>query len=226
MGINLNPFISMSTGRPFNITLGRDLNGDTRFTERPSLAAADATCSLIIRCTPFGKFNTLPAPGEELIPRNYGQGPGSVSVNMRVSKTWNFGHEGGSTATNRNNQNRDGQQQQGDRQRTMMGGMGGGRPGGGGPGGEGGGARGGFGGGGFGGGGFGGGGGNAAGRYSLTFSMNFQNLFNHTNLANPVGNLSSRLFGESTSTQGGFGGFGGGSTAYNRRIDASLRFSF
>jgi len=231
-GINLNPFISMSTGRPFNITLGRDLNGDTRFTERPSLAPADATCSLIIRCTPFGKFNTLPALGEELIPRNYGQGPGSVSVNMRVSKTWNFGREGGgSAAANKNTQNSDGQQQQGDRQRAMMGGMGGGRPGGGGapggggPGGAGGGARGGFGGGGFGGGGFGGGGGNAAGRYSLTFSLNFQNLFNHTNLANPVGNLSSRLFGESTSTQGGFGGFGA-PAAYNRRIDASLRFSF
>ncbi|HEX7296437.1 MAG TPA: TonB-dependent receptor, partial [Pyrinomonadaceae bacterium] len=223
-GINLNPFISMSTGRPFNITLGRDLNGDTRFTERPSLAPAGATCSLIIRCTPFGNFNTLPAVGEALIPRNFGQGPGSVSVNMRVSKTWTFGSEGNGSA---NNQNRDGQQQQGgDRNRAMMGGMGGGRPGGGGPGGGGpGGGRGGFGGGGFGGGGFGGGGGNAGGRYSLTFSLNFQNLFNHANLGNPVGNLSSRLFGESTSTQGGFGGFGA-PAAYNRRIDASVRFSF
>jgi len=56
--------------------------------------------------------------------------------------------------------------------------------------------------------------------------MNFQNLLNHANLGNPVGNLSSGLFGQSTSTTGGFGGFGGGSTAYNRRIDASLRFSF
>jgi hypothetical protein len=102
---------------------------------------------------------------------------------------------------------------------------GGGSPSGGGPGG-GGGDRG-FGGGGGGGrGGFGGGGGNTGGRYSLTFSMNFQNILNHANLGNPVGNLSSRLFGQSTSTSGGFGGFGGASAAYNRRIDASLRFSF
>ena len=69
--------------------------------------------------------------------------------------------------------------------------MGGGRgPGGpGGPGGGGGGR--GFPGGGGGGGGF-GGGGNAGGRYNLTFSLNFNNILNHANLANPVGNLGSR----------------------------------
>jgi hypothetical protein len=231
-GVSLNPFISLNTGRPFNITLGRDLNGDTRFTERPSFAPEGAACSLIIRCTPFGNFNTNPAIGEVRIPRNFGEGPSSVSVNMRVSKTWSFGREGGSANAN-NQQNRGGQGQGNDGQRTTMmgGGMAGGaRPGGGGPGGggPGGGGDRGFGGGGGGGrgGGFGGGGGNAGGRYSLTFSMNFQNLLNHANLGNPVGNLSSGLFGQSTSTTGGFGGFGGGSTAYNRRIDASLRFTF
>jgi len=55
--------------------------------------------------------------------------------------------------------------------------------------------------------------------------LNFQNLLNHANLNNPVGNLGSRLFGQSTSTTG-FGGFGNASQAYNRRIDASIRFSF
>jgi hypothetical protein len=102
--------------------------------------------------------------------------------------------------------------------------MGGGRgPGGGG----GGGGRGGFPGGGGGGprgGGFGGGGGNT-GRYNLTFSLNFNNILNHVNLGNPVGNLGSSLFGQSTSTGGSFG-FGGGNPAYNRRVDAQLRFSF
>ena len=75
------------------------------------------------------------------------------------------------------------------------------------------------------GGGFGGGGG-GNGRYNLTFSVNFQNLLNHVNLNNPVGNLGSGLFGQSTATTGGFGGFGGGTAAYNRRIDAQIRFSF
>jgi CspA family cold shock protein len=102
--------------------------------------------------------------------------------------------------------------------------MGGGMAGGRGPGGPGGGARGGF--GGPDRGGFGGGGSAGSSKYSLTFSLNFQNILNHTNLAAPVGNLGSGLFGESTSTAGGFGGFGAAPSAYNRRIDAQIRFSF
>jgi Carboxypeptidase regulatory-like domain/TonB dependent receptor len=220
-GISFNPFVIIQSGRPFNITLGRDLNGDTRFTERPSFAPDGASCAAInIRCTPFGNFNLTPAVGELRIPRNFGHSPGSVTVNMRVSKTWSFGSEGGSEQANQ--QNREGQRQGNDRRggTTMVGGgMAGGAQRGGGPGGGGPGGRGGFGGGGF------GGGGTSGGRYSLTFSLNFQNLLNHTNLGTPVGNLSSRLFGQSTSTTG-FGGFGTGPSAYTRRIDAQIRFNF
>ncbi|HKG77981.1 MAG TPA: hypothetical protein VKA78_01150, partial [Pyrinomonadaceae bacterium] len=207
----------------FNITLGRDLNGDTFNQERPAFAPPGANCDdPNIKCTPFGNFKLNFAPGDVMIPRNFGEGPGSTTVNLRVSKTWSFGSEG--RAANAN-QRQDGQRNEG--QRGVMGGMAGrgpGGPGAGGPGGAGGG-RGGFGGGGPGGG-FGGGGGNAGGRYNLTFSLNFQNLLNHTNLSNPVGNLGSQLFGQSTSTIGGFGGFGAAGAAYNRRIDAQIRFSF
>ena len=70
------------------------------------------------------------------------------------------------------------------------------------------------------------GGGAGNGRYNLTFSLNFQNLLNHTNFGLPVGNLGSSFFGQSTSTTGGFGGFGASNPAYNRRIDAQIRFSF
>jgi hypothetical protein len=217
-GITLNPFVILQSGRPFNITLGRDLNNDTVNNERPALAPAGASCTdANIRCTPFGNFKINLGPNDVMIPRNFTQGPGSINVNVRVSKTWSFGSEGGANANQQNRQ--DGQRNEG-QQRTMVGGgMAGGRaPGGGGPGGPGG--------GGFrgpGGGGFGGGGGN--GRYNLTFSLNFQNLLNHPNFANPVGNLGSSFFGQSTSTSG-FGGFGAGNPAYNRRIDASIRFSF
>ena len=220
--VSLNPFVILQSGRPFNITLGRDLNGDTFNLERPALAPAGANCDdPNIRCTPFGNFKLNPGPGDVIIPRNFAEGPGSVTVNLRVSKTWSFGSEGGSSSANQNRQ--DGQRD--GRNATMMGGgmAGGGRgPGGGGPGG--GGGRGGF--GGPGGGGFGGGGGAPGSRYSLTFSLNFNNILNHTNLGNPVGNLGSSLFGESTATAGGFGGFGGAAAAYNRRIDAQIRFSF
>ena len=226
-GITLNPFIIVQSGRPFNIILGRDINGDTLNLERPALAPAGADCSDVnIRCTPFGNFKLTFAPGDVMIPRNFGEGPSSTTVNVRVSKTWSFGSEGGgSNARNRQGQDQQGNQQRDGRNATMMGGGMAGR----GPGGGGGGPRGG--GGGFGGpgggGGFGGpGGGGGSGRYNLTFSLNFNNVLNHTNLGNPVGNLGSPFFGESTSTAGGFGGFGGGNPAYNRRIDAQLRFSF
>ncbi|HWS55323.1 MAG TPA: hypothetical protein VN228_14395, partial [Pyrinomonadaceae bacterium] len=64
-------------------------------------------------------------------------------------------------------------------------------------------------------------------RYTLTFALFFSNLLNRTNLSNPVGNLSSSRFGESLSTVGHFGGPGGGNAAAsNRRINASVRFSF
>jgi hypothetical protein len=81
----------------------------------------------------------------------------------------------------------------------------GGGPGGpGGLGGPGGGGRGGFGGGG-GRGGFGGrgGGGGGSGRYNLTFNVDARNIFNKVNLNNPVGNLSSPLFGQANSIAGG-----------------------
>jgi hypothetical protein len=225
-GITLNPFVIVQSGRPFNITLGRDINGDTFNIERPALAAAGADCSdtINIKCTPYGNFKLTFAPGDVMIPRNFGEGPGSTTVNVRVSKTWSFGSEGGSSNARNRQQNQQGDQQRDGRNATMMGGgMAGRGPGGGGAGG--GGARGGSGGPG-GGGGFGGPGGGGNGRYNLTFSVNFNNLLNHTNLANPVGNLGSLLFGQSTATAGGFGGFGGGNPAYNRRIDAQLRFTF
>ena len=228
-GITLNPFVIVQSGRPFNITIGRDLNDDTLNRERPAFAPAGTICTeandAVFRCTPFGNFKiSALGPGDVIIPRNFAEGPSSTTVNLRVSKTWSFGSEGGSAANQQNRQ----QGQGGDGQRAIMGGGGGMRPGGGGgaPGGgaPGGGGRGGFGGPG-GGGGFGGGGG-GQGRYNLTFSLNFNNILNHVNFNNPSGNLGSRSFGQSTSTSGGFGGFGGGAAAYNRRIDAQIRFSF
>ncbi|HKR60450.1 MAG TPA: hypothetical protein VJS64_12010, partial [Pyrinomonadaceae bacterium] len=232
-GISLNPFITVTSGRPFNITTGQDTNFDRLFTERPSFAAAGADCNdANIACTAFGNFNRNPAPGEQLIPRNYGQGPGYFSVNMRISKTWSFGSIG-SSAANRNNQN---QQQAGGNARGGRGGAGAGGGsanqvripgGGGGPSmGMGGGQR------GPGGGIPGLGGATEGKRYSMQLSLNFSNLFNNVNLSTPVGNLSSPSFGQSLALGGGFGGFGGpgggggGGGAGNRRVTAQLRFNF
>jgi hypothetical protein len=64
-------------------------------------------------------------------------------------------------------------------------------------------------------------------RYTVTFSVNIQNLLNNTNLSQPIGNLSSPQFGESISTAGSFGfGPSGSAAAGNRRIQVQIRFGF
>jgi hypothetical protein len=238
--VSLNPLITYSSGRPFNITTGQDTNLDRLFTERPSFAPESVDCdnpAPNIVCTRFGNFNRQPAPGEPLIPRNFGEGPGFFAVNMRISKTWSFGSMPSSRAAANQNQRGQGQQAAGagggrdgrggpggvPRIPSGGGGPGGGGPGGGGPGGGGAGRG--------GGGGFQGlgGPGAEAKRYTIQFSVNFQNLLNKVNLSSPVGNLSSPSFGESLSLGGGFGGFGGfggGGGAGNRRVSAQIRFNF
>jgi len=216
-GVSAAPFITMSSGSPFNITTGNQFDGDGIFNARPAFATASSNPANV-KMTKYGNFDLVPTAGEQIIPINYGEGPAQFSANVRISRTWAWG------------------------EKTVPGmpnGMGGpGGPGGGGPPpgmGGGGGGRGG-GGGGMGGGGFGGGmggmmgamgGGSAGKKYSLTASVNARNVFNIVNLAAPNGTLTSPFFGQSTSTAGGFGPFGGGGNAAgNRRIELQLRLSF
>jgi len=230
-GVSLNPFVIVTSGRPFNITLGRtDLNGDTLFTERPRFAT-DLSKSTVIM-TRWGAFDRDPFATGPIIPRNLGNGPGSLTTNLRISKTFGVGKEINTSARqgagNRGNQSGNQNTAAGRGAQGPGQGMGGMIMAGGGPRGGGGGGGGGDRGGGGGMGGF-GGGGESGRRYNLTLALNIQNVLNHTNLANPTGNLSSSFFGISNGTAGGFGGFGGGgggNAAYNRRIDVSLRFSF
>ena len=195
-GIKIGPMLIVSTGRPYNITAGRDLNGDTVFSDRPNFASAGDPGAID---TEYGFLSTALGAGA-LIPRNYGQGPGFASLSLRLSRTIPF-KKAKTTATPN--------------------GPGGGGPvmGGGDHGGGGGmmGAR--------------GGGGSGPG---VTVSLNVSNLFNRKNASTPVGNLSSPLFGQSTSLAGffmgfgpgGFGGGGGGGEAGNRRIELQLRANF
>ena len=212
--IRFSPFVIAASGRPFNITTGRDQNGDSLFTDRPAFATDLTRPGVMV--TRFGAFDPNPLPGAVLIPRNYGEGPGQFTVNLRISRTFGFGP----TRT-------------GYRPDSMMGGgrgdhdHGEGGRGGGGPRGGGGGPHG----GGptgmrMGGGGHGmmdGGGGSTEHRYNLTLSASARNLLNHVNPGPIVGNLSSPLFGVSNSLAGGFGPVSG---AGNRHLEFSLRFSF
>ncbi|HYO62982.1 MAG TPA: carboxypeptidase regulatory-like domain-containing protein, partial [Pyrinomonadaceae bacterium] len=92
-GIRLSPFVQASSGRPFNITTGRDLNGDTLFNERPAFATDLSRPSVVV--TEFGAFDTSPIAGQEIIPRNFGTGPNFFTVNLRVGKTFGFGERAG-----------------------------------------------------------------------------------------------------------------------------------
>lgn len=211
--IVMNPFVVANTGPPFNITTGQDLNLDRQVTERPSLLGPDANCALTtVRCTPFGNFNLVPLTGERIIPRNFGQAPGSVVVNFRIGRSFAFGtiSRGNAAAA---------------RPAAAAGGPGGptvvaagGGPrmvaAGAGPQGP-----------------QGPGGASSEKRFNLNVSLYFQNIFNHVNLGTPVGNLSSPNFGQSlglSSTASSFGGPGGGGStgAGNRRIYAQLRLNF
>lgn len=89
LGLRLSPLVYASSGRPFNITTGEDANGDSVFADRPSLAADLTRPS--VRVTPFGAFDTDPLPGQSVIPRNYGEGPGYFVFNLNVSRTFVFG---------------------------------------------------------------------------------------------------------------------------------------
>ncbi len=202
-GFRLSPFLMASSGTPFNITIGQDLNGDSIFNDRPSLATS-ATLPQNLVVTKYGSFDIAPAATATIIPPNIGTGPSQFTVNLRVSKTFGFGKK--QDATNGNGR--------GGRQGSFggpVGGTGGGGGGGGRGGGGGGGGMGGF-----------GGGGDSGHRYSLTLSASGRNIFNRVNLAPPVGNLSSPLFGESNALAGGIFS----SASANRRIDLVATFSF
>lgn len=88
-GISVNTFMLASSGAPFNITTGRDTNGDTLFTERPAFATDLNKPGVVV--TPLGAFDPNPTPGQTIIPRNFGRGPGFVSVSLGLAKTFKFG---------------------------------------------------------------------------------------------------------------------------------------
>jgi hypothetical protein len=207
LGIRLNPFLVFSSAAPFNIVVGQDLNGDTVANDRPSYATAadiqksDAAVAAggrpFVFATPYGFLNTMPTPGETIIPRNLGNGFGSLNLNLRVSRTWGFGEPTTRPATGGGGGPRGG------------GGFGGGRPGGGGP--PGGGPGGIF-------------GAAASKRYNLTASVEIRNALNSVNPSAPVGTLGSPFFGEAQGITSGFGG--GGTQTANRRLELQLRFTF
>jgi len=89
--LRLNPLIALQSGTPFDINTGTDLYGTTLFNARPGFATDPSRPGLIP--TAYGLLDPNPVPSETLVSRNFGRGPGQMSVNLRVTKVFTFGAE-------------------------------------------------------------------------------------------------------------------------------------
>ncbi|HYA16711.1 MAG TPA: carboxypeptidase-like regulatory domain-containing protein [Bryobacteraceae bacterium] len=192
--IRLSPLATLQSGAPFNITIPTDIYGDTIADARPGIATNPNLPGLIQ--TSYGLLDPNPKPGEAILPRNAGNGPGLYSVDLRLSKTFYFRKNAERTASSTGRVSAApaaGPAGRGgiggfEGQATAVGEAGGGR------------------------------------NYNLTFSVSARNLFNHTNPGGIIGVLGSPLFGQSNQIAGGFGAFSG--NASNRRLEFQARFAF
>ncbi len=201
--ISMSPFIVASSGAPFNITVGSDLNNDTIFNDRPAFASATTLPDNLV-VTKYGSFDKLqprmingvlvtPNQNVPRIPINYGTGPVLFTTNLRVTKTFGFGQSTGAKAGNQGGPGGPG----------GPGGLGGPRGGrGGGPGGF--------------------GGASSGRRYNLAVGVIVQNLFNFLDTQPPIGVLSSSKFGQAQELAGGIYS----SNASVRRISLTASFNF
>lgn len=78
--IRLNPYITMQSGVPYNITAGQDLFGTTIFNARPGVTTDPQRPGAIE--TPYGLLDPNPLPGEPILGRNAGRGPWIVSLKV------------------------------------------------------------------------------------------------------------------------------------------------
>jgi hypothetical protein len=175
-GFQIFPFIVANSAPPLNITLSDDFGGNylPTFNARPAFASSLSNPANVVS-TRWGNLDTVPVPGETIIPPNFGTGYDQFTANLRISKTIGFGREvqGGGTG----------------------GGGGGGRYGRG---------LGGGGLSSMGNSNIFGRGATTNRRYNLTFSLSARNIFNNVNFAAPEGNVNSPLFGKPYALAGGF----------------------
>jgi hypothetical protein len=195
-GIRFNPLLSVNSGPPFDITAGRDLYGDTLFNGRPGIASSAAMPGVV--ATSYGLLETNPAPGERLLPRNFGRGPGQIMFNVRVGRTFAFGpsREGAAAAAAAAGGPGGGGGNRG--APTSPFGVGGSVPGIAAP---------------------------ANRRFNLTISMYIRNVTNHNNPGPIIGDITSPLFGQANQPAGVGGGIFSES-ANNRRLELQTRLTF
>ncbi len=142
LGLQFSPALVMSSGAPYDLTIGSDLNGDSLTTDRPAFATDLTRPSVVF--TPFGAFDTNPMPGQTIVPRNYLVGTGMWNLSARLGRTFALGRKAAPVSGAVSSEAPDR-------------------------------------------------------RLKLNFNIDVNNVFNHLSRAGYVGNLSSPLFGQSTS---------------------------
>jgi hypothetical protein len=192
--VRVSPFVVMQSGPPFDITTGSDLYGTTLFNGRPGIAT-DPNKPGVIQ-TPYGLLYPNPTPNEKLVPRNFGRGPGQISLNLRVAKLFGFGAErGGAAAKSAGAPTLAG----GPANPNLASGGGMGAL-----------IRGPV----------------TNHRYNLSIGLSARNLLNHTNPGPIIGNITSPLFGRANQSAGNVNGEGFSENADNRRLEMQIRFTF
>ncbi len=151
-GFYTNPLLLISSGQPYNVTVGRDLNGDSIFNDRPAFAT-DLSRPSVVK-TRLGAFDTSPLPGQTLILSNLATGPAKLTLNLRLAKAFALGSKEikgpDSSKSNPGSIYKNAWQP----------------------------------------------------LYAIRFELIVNNIFNHLNLATPIGNLSSPFFGKSIALAG------------------------
>ncbi len=195
VAIRLSSVVMASSGQPFSITLPEDLYGTGIHNARPALATP-STPSADVVATPYGTFNVAPGPNAMLIAPNTETGPTNFMLNLRASRTFGFGREGGTVHGGNGTADAGGSERRGLGERGLS-------------------AGGGF-----------GLGGATRRRYALTLSVSAVNLLNTVNLAPPVSVLGSPLFGQSISLASGAFSAQVGNPVANRVIYFGATFNF
>jgi len=194
--VRLSPYVTIQSGAPFNITTGSDLYGTTLFNARPGFATDPTKPGLIE--TPYGLLDPNPTPDERLVPRNYGRGPGLMSLNLRVAKTFGFGGQKGEAKAAKDSGGGS-QSTVGANPALASGGLAMrsiiGAP-------------------------------TTERRYNLVVGMVARNVLNHTNPGPIIGDITSPFFGRANQMAGNANGEGLSENADNRRLEMQFRFQF
>ena len=201
--IRMAPFIYLQSGLPYNLTSGVDTNNDGNPNDDRPAFAQDLSRASVVSKPGFGVFDTAPGtlPNAVIVPRNYLEGPGILSLSVRISRSWSFGETGRSGGNTGGDDIRGGESIRngglsGSYNQSGLAGVVGGVA--------------------------------TSKRFNLTATASFRNALNNVNPATPIGNLSSPYFGKSVAlnTFGPLPGAGPNASAGNRHIELQLRLTF